>query len=189
MSRTYRVTVSESVSRVVRAEDCVSTQLEILEVLPPEQMAALLEEELQRRGYTREGDTMVRKEKDVTVAVDTCTGTVTVSAAGAAEVEVTGERVGRGYDDLGPGRKTIEATARQELKKDLEKQIDAKAGELQGKVTDRLEGKLADLRQELDQAVNRATAEALKRKAASLGQVKEMTEDPQTGSLTIVVEV
>jgi hypothetical protein len=37
--------------------------------------------------------------------------------------------------------------------------------------------------------VNRVTAEALKRKAASLGQIKEMTEDPQAGSLTIVVEV
>ena len=30
---------------------------------------------------------------------------------------------------------------------------------------------------------------ALKRKAAQLGAIKEMTEDPQTGSLTIKVEV
>jgi hypothetical protein len=56
-------------------------------------------------------------------------------------------------------------------------------------VTDRLEGQLRDLRQELDQVVNRVTAESLKRKAAQLGQIKEMTEDPQAGSLTIVVEV
>jgi hypothetical protein len=48
---------------------------------------------------------------------------------------------------------------------------------------------LAGLRQELDEAVNRATGEALKQKAGQLGQIKEMTEDPQTGSLTIVVEV
>ena len=39
------------------------------------------------------------------------------------------------------------------------------------------------------EAVNRITAEALKKKAASLGQIKEMTEDPQSGSLTITVEV
>ena len=32
-------------------------------------------------------------------------------------------------------------------------------------------------------------AEALKRKAASLGQIKEMTEDVESGSLTIKVEV
>ena len=56
-------------------------------------------------------------------------------------------------------------------------------------MTDQLEAQLGDLRQELDQAVNRVTAEALKRKAAQLGQIKEITEDPQAGSLTIVVEV
>ena len=33
------------------------------------------------------------------------------------------------------------------------------------------------------------TAEALKQKAAQLGQIKEMTEDPQSGSMTIVLEV
>ena len=41
MSRAYRVAVKESVNRVLRAEDRVSTQLEILEVLPPEQPEVL----------------------------------------------------------------------------------------------------------------------------------------------------
>jgi hypothetical protein len=41
----------------------------------------------------------------------------------------------------------------------------------------------------LNQAVNRVTAEALKRKAAQIGAIKEITEDAQTGSLTIKVEV
>jgi hypothetical protein len=189
MSRSYRITVRESVSRVVRAEDCVSTQLEILEVLPPEQMAALLEEELERRGYKREGENMVRRDKDVTVTVNPATGTVTVGAEASEKVAVDGEREARGYDDVGPGQDSVREAARRELQKDLEKKIQEKVGGLQGKVTDRLEGELGDLRQELDQAVNRVTAEALKRKAAGLGQIKEMTEDPQTGSLTIVVEV
>ena len=42
---------------------------------------------------------------------------------------------------------------------------------------------------QLDQATNRATAKALKQKAAQIGQIKELTEDPESGSLTIVVEV
>ena len=115
MSRAYRISVKESVHRVIKAEDSVCTQLEVLEVLPPEQMAGLLADELEKRGF--------------------------------------------------------------------------KKAELQGQVTDRLEGKLSDLRQELDQVVNRVTAEALKRKAESLGRIKELTEDQQTGSMTIVVEV
>jgi len=43
----------------------------------------------------------------------------------------------------------------------------------------------AQLRKELDQVANRVTAEALKRKAAQLGQIKEMTEDPESGSLFV----
>ena len=42
MSRSYRISVRECVNRVIRAEDRVSTNLEMLEVLPPEQMAGLL---------------------------------------------------------------------------------------------------------------------------------------------------
>ena len=45
------------------------------------------------------------------------------------------------------------------------------------------------MRKELNEAVNAVTREALKRKAAQLGQIKEMTEDPEAGSLTIKVEV
>ena len=60
MSRAYRVSVRESRNRTLRAEDHVSTQLEILEVLPPEQMAALLADELERCGFQREGTRLTR---------------------------------------------------------------------------------------------------------------------------------
>ena len=48
MSRAYRIRVQESLRRVVTAEDHVSTQLELLELLPAEQMADLLAAELER---------------------------------------------------------------------------------------------------------------------------------------------
>jgi hypothetical protein len=189
MSRSYRIAVRESVHRVLRAEDRVRTQLEILEVLPPEQMAGLLAEELKRRGFEPQGAVLVRKDNGVTVTVDPQTGTVTVTAEASEKVKVETEKEGRAYDDAGPSAKQTREALRQEAHQDLEKKAEAKTADLQSKVTDRLEGKLRDLRQELDQAVNRVTAEALKVKAAQLGQIKELTEDPQTGSLTIVVEV
>lgn len=52
-----------------------------------------------------------------------------------------------------------------------------------------LEGKLRDLRAELDSIANRVTAEALKVRASQLGEIREITEDPETGSLTIKVRV
>src|SRR5438093_10105133 len=102
MSRSYRIAVKESVSKVVRAEDRVSTQLEIIEVLPCDQMAALLEEELKQHGFDKKGEKMVRHEKGVTVTVEAATGTVTVSAEAAEHAAAEGEKEGRSYDDVGP---------------------------------------------------------------------------------------
>lgn len=189
MSRAYRVSIRETQNRTIRAEDHVSTHLEILEVLPPEQMAGLLADELERRGFERSGTRLTRKQEGVTVTVETTTATVTVAAEATEQATIEAERSDRAYDDVGPHAKVV----RESLKKQLEKDIDQKAGErterLQTKVTDRLERELNDVRQELDEVVTRVTAEALKRKAAQMGQIKEMTEDPQAGSLTIVVEV
>jgi hypothetical protein len=189
MSRSYRISVRDSQDRTIRAEDHVCTELEILEVLPPEEMAKLLAEELERRGFRREGEVMVRRQDDVNVTVDPQTGTVTVTAEAAEETTVEAERADRAFDEAGKHAKTVRENLKEQVKRDIEKKVSEKTSSLQSKVTDRLEGELADLRQELDQAVNRVTAEALKQKAAQMGQIKEMTEDPQAGSLTIVVEV
>jgi hypothetical protein len=189
MSRSYRISVRECVNRVIKAEDSISTQLEILEVLPPEQMAGLLADELEKEGYRRDGNILVKEVDGVTVSIDAEKGEVTVSAEASEATKVEGEMQGRAYDDVGPHASQVRDNLREELKRKLEKNVEDKKGALQSKVTDQLEGQLSDLREELDQVVNRVTAEALKRKAASLGQIKEMTEDPQTGSLTIVVEV
>ena len=189
MSRAYRIRVRESIKRVVTAKDRISTQLEILEILPPEQMAALLAHELEKRGFQRRGGALVRPEKGITITIDPEAGTVTIQAEGSREVELESEKEARAYDDTGPGAKRVKKDLQKLARQDLEEQARREAAALQTRVTDALEGRLADLRQELDQAVNRVTAEALKRKAAQLGQIKELTEDPQTGSLTIVVEV
>jgi hypothetical protein len=193
MSRAYRVRVRESVRHTVRAEDHVSTTLELLEILPREEMADLLREELAGRGFVEEkkGKGLVRRGDGLTVEIDPASGTVTARAELAEEVELHGERTGVADTDWGsPGRERAEAALREDLRRELEAKADRGAGRAaQKKVTDRLEAGLADLRGELDQVVNRVTAEALKRKAARLGQIKEMTEDPEAGSLTIVLEV
>ncbi|HEY7329737.1 MAG TPA: hypothetical protein VH592_19035 [Gemmataceae bacterium] len=189
MSRAYRVSVRETRSRVIRAEDHVSTQLEILEVLPPEQMAGLLADELKRRGFERDGTRLTRKQSGVTVTVETITSTVTVAAEASEETTIQAERTDRAYDDVGPHAKVVRENLKKQLEKDIERKVSEKTAGLQTKVTDRLERELNDVRQELDEVIHHVTAEALKRKAAQMGQIKEMTEDPQAGSLTIVVEV
>lgn len=187
MSRAYRIRVRESLRRTLRATDRVSSQLELLQILSPEDMAVLLAEELKKRGFQDQGKKLVRQGGGITVTVEPASGTVTVQVEAANQVVLQGERQGAYYEDN--GSEHIQTKLRQSLQGELEQQAQAKQADLQKDVTARLAGQFADLQQELDQVVNRVTAEALKRKAAQIGQIKEMTEDPQNGSLTIVLEV
>lgn len=190
MSRAYRISVRECQNRTICAEDHVTTELEILEVLPPEAMAGLLADELAKRGFERQGDKMVRKQDSgVIIEVDPRTGEVTARTEASEEATIESEREGRAYDDVGPHASQVRESLKKEAKREIDKKADEKKAALQTKVTDKLERELGNLRQELDQVVNRVTAEALKQKAAQMGQIKEMTEDPEAGSLTIVVEV
>ena len=107
-----------------------------------------------------------------------------------AELERTLEqkRQVEGYGDR-DNPQASEQRLREQAHQEMEAEADRERERLDRVATDRLEGHLADVSRELNQAVNRATAEALKQKAAQLGRIKEMADDPETGSLTIVVEV
>jgi hypothetical protein len=189
MSRAYRIRVRESLRRVLRAHDQVSTELEMLEILPAGQMAQLLEQELRQRGFERRGQALVRRQGGVTVEVDPASATVTVRAEAEEKFKSEQERDARTYEEAGRQAEKLKESMRASLKQELEKAAQERQAGLQAEVTDRLEGQLRDLRVELDQTVNRVTAEALKQKAAQMGQIKEITEDPQAGSMTIVLEV
>lgn len=187
MSRAYRIMVRESVSNLVRAEDSIGCELELLAILPSDQMAALLAAELSKQGFERDGDTAQRTNNGVAVTIDLKSGSVVVRAEKSEEVQIEGSRSGYVYaaDEAAKRQEELRKT----LKQELHAQTESKKADLQKQVTDALEAQLGDLRGELDGAVNRATAQALKQRAAQLGQIKAITEDPQAGSLTIVVEV
>lgn len=187
MSRAYRIRISESLRRHIEVDDGIQSKLEILDILPHEQTAKLLERELEAAGFEEQDGVWVRVDEDgVIVKVDTADSTVTVSASADAELDIKREKVVTAWAEN-------DATTRERNRKALEAELEAELGErekdLQAKVTSKLEGKLGDLRRELDQISNRVTAEALKQKAASMGEVQEVSEDPETGSLTIRVKI
>ncbi|MBZ4415823.1 hypothetical protein [Myxococcus sp. RHSTA-1-4] len=188
MSRAYRVSVSESLNRVVQAEDGICSKLELLPLLSREELAGLLAEELTSRGFTRDRDVAVRTESDgVRIAVDVTTGDVSVTLADEAQVKLTatGEvRVARESET-----KEAEVQARQKALSKLEDEARDASERLREQVTRRLEGRLRDLKSELDSVSNKVTAEALKLRARQLGTVEEIHEDAATGSLTIKVRV
>jgi hypothetical protein len=190
MSRAYRIRVQESLRRVIMAEDHVSTQLELLELLPAEQMSDLLAAELERAGFKKDGKKLTRTNKDVVIEIDPANANVTVRVQSSSEIEVKGERAAvLDREAHREQNKKAEDTTRAELRKDLDKKVEDKKVALETEVTQKLQGSLADVRRELDQVINRVTAEALKKKAAQMGRITELSEDKASGSLTIVLEV
>ena len=188
MSRSYRISVSETLRRHVKVEDGVQTQMELLAILPVQRMAELLAAELEQLGFERDGQLARRTDEDGTeVTVDLEQGTVTVRLAAEADVELERKRTGSVYDRK--QQAGAEQQLRRQLREDLERQADARQEELREEVTQQLERKLRDIQQAIDKAVNRASASALKEKAAQLGEIEEISEDTETGSLTIRVRV
>lgn len=190
MSRAYRITVKESVTREVKAGDEISTQLELLDILPPESMAELLREELKKRGFTEQDDgTLTRKTGQVTVTADPCTGEIAVKSEAKEDVTIEGSKDANAWDDVGPSREAVAGKAREQLRKELDKRIEREQERLQTEATDTLEQELHDLQPEIGEIVNKVTREALKQKAAQLGTITELAEDEQSGSMTIKVEL
>ena len=190
MSRAYRISVSESLRQIIRGSDHVGTDIEMLEILPKEQMAELLRKDLEGRGFQLEGDVLVRKLDGVTITIDPATGRATVTAELCEEIELNHEASGWGDDDFGSrGRQRIEEQLREQARGELVKQAGTREERLGQAATARLDGVLRDLQIELDAAVNRVTAQALKQKAAQMGEIKQITEDLENGTMTIVLEV
>jgi hypothetical protein len=189
MSRAYRIRVSESLSRILRASDRVSTQLELLAVLPVEETAALLAAELERAGFEGVDGVFVRRDGSIQVEVDPSNGNVVVQAEGTRAFEQVLTRDGwsaaERTEQQARDRDRLAGQVRQQLETEAQSETD----KLQRLVTDRLEQALLDIRPQLDRIVNRVTVEALKRKAAAMGRVKSIAEDADGGSLTIVLEV
>ena len=191
MSRAYRIRVQESLTRDLQAEDCIETQLEVLEILPPEQMGELLAQELEQRGFERQDDgTLLRREENgTTVEVEPCTGKVTIRSEKRETVTLEGSKEGFGYEDFGAHRKRVEEGLTKELKEDLEQRAERQQGKMQTETSERLQKELEELRPEVAEVIHRVTAEALKRKASQMGEIKEISEEAEAGSVTIKVEV
>ncbi|MEZ4438760.1 MAG: hypothetical protein R3B72_06705 [Polyangiaceae bacterium] len=182
MSQAYRLRVSQTVERVVVVDDAASCELELLPLLSRERMAALLNEELVRRGFEVE-DGVARRDDGDGIVVEVAEGRVTVRAE--SETLVTQRARRHSSDDSDAMRERLEAAATREaeaLANNAEARIRRQAAHA-------LEAALRNVQSELDRVVHRVTANALEEKARALGEITELSEDPETGELTIRVKL
>jgi crotonobetainyl-CoA:carnitine CoA-transferase CaiB-like acyl-CoA transferase len=186
MSRCYRIAVSESLKQHITVDDGLETSLELLDILPPDQMLALLGQQLAQRGYVEAEPGKMSRDlgEGVEVEVDLAEGTVHIGVRAGKDIDITVQRTANVANPT-HSQQSLKDAARREL----ELEAVAATAALRVEATRRLEDALSGIRAELDAAVTKATAEALKIKAGQLGEVQEVHEDPVTGSVTIRVRV
>lgn len=184
MSRPYRLRIAETARRHVVVEDGVECALDLLQIVPREEETQILSEELARRGFVIEtGRARREAASGVVVEIDLAARRVHVGKRSERTVEQTEVRV--------VASETAEVTDEQRaaVRRRAEAALDEERERERRAVTAELEAGLADLRAELDQISVKVTQEALRRKAARLGEIESVAEDPETGSLTIRIRV
>lgn len=184
MSWPYKITVRESVQDVVVVEDSVKSKLDLVPILPQNDMEEISRTILKEHGFEGE-EKMSRKNGGVIVTVDPSTCEVEAKVEENVNIDLTEEDEGGGC----PCRERNEEAIRESLRKNLKKKSEKICKNVQELVTGRLSRSLADIGCEMEQMANQITARAIKRKAQELGQIKKIHHNDNTGEVVIVVEV
>ncbi len=150
------------------AEDRLRMELDLLPILPPAEMEGLLRDALERGGWSRRGDGVVTTRGGAEVRVED--GVVTATLAGRRQVTAQGSSV---------------AAAEQAAKAQAAGTREA----LEAEITRKLTKVEAELRGELECAVQRVYVEALKKKAAQMGEVEHTDERVEDGEVTLTIRV
>ena len=185
MSFPYRVTVSRTVQETVREKDQSKNKIDLTPILESGRMRDLLVDALKKKGFVEQSDgTLTRTENGVTETFDPKTMEVTTTAEASGEIkkEKTVEARGDSWrrEEAEQSRKHVENEVGARLEKELAV-TDAERGEKKRELAAEAAKRLADSEKKRMTDLNEATldvyAEALKEKAKTLGEVKEVHEN------------
>lgn len=176
MSRGYRIRWPQpawkDASTRVASEDAMCMDVGVLEILPEDEMIALLRAQLEKDGWSKGQDgALSRSFGEVTAELAPDGRTLTARATVSREVTARG---------------TTEAEAQAKLGRAQE----AASKELDKKVAERLDAAEGEVRAAVQAALQRVYVEALQRKAASLGEIESMQEvRGEGGELELTIKV
>lgn len=187
MSQTYTVEMAQ-VEIVAAGCDSITTRLSSLSILPEAELADCLAKVLADSGYSSaepgEGK-LSRQVAGARVEIDPRTKEVRVSVAREAVqdelVKVRVERTGS-QSELAKAKRESLTRAIEGKKRDLEEDLAREATTELGKA-------LPGARAEIESINHRWLAEAIKRKAAQLGEVRRVDENEAERTLTISIKI
>lgn len=185
MSFPYRVTVSRTVHETVHEKDQSRNKIDLTPILDSGRMRDLLVEALKKRGFVEQKDgTLVRSRDGVTETFDPQTMEVTATSEVSGEIrkEKTVEARGDAWrrDEAERSRKHVEAEVGARLEKELavtDAERQEKRRELAAEAAKRLADSESRRMQDLNDATLDVYSDAIKEKARTLGEVKEIHEN------------
>lgn len=189
MSRAYRIHIAESLTRHVVVDGGVESRLDLLPIATPGRTREIVREELAREGFepaSDDPDTWVRRvAPDAEVRV-TSDGKVMVRVSHEASIDVHHDAEVRSIVADEAERARVE---RARVAADLATRAQAKENALARDASVRALEVLDDARAMLDRVSTATTRRALEERAAELGEIRSVEEDPETGAVTIRVRI
>lgn len=153
-------------------------------VLTRERLGAMLLEELERRGFRQQIDgSLERRRGDAVESVDpgTLMARATIESEGTLHEDrevVVGSRRKDGGAEARAARASTERTLRMRGRKRFERELSA-----------RVDAAGVELERELNEAIARVYVEAIREKAATLGEVRDVREERVGNELVLQIQV
>jgi hypothetical protein len=171
-SPNWRPITWHDAAKKVETADAIEMDVGMLEILPEAEMTALLREELAAAGWSKgQGKAMTRTIGEVVVELAPDGRTVTARTTAAREVTTRGTSEAQAASRLDDAGKRAE----RELAQVVSRRLAAQEGEIRG---------------EVQAALQKVYVAALRRKAASMGQIESVHEGRGAdGELELTIKV
>ncbi len=198
MSYPYRVVVTKAVEECVDANDRVVTKVTLTPILPKEAMKEVLVQVLKKKGWKEREDGKLEKKgpdgEDQVFDPDALELTTEVKEQEAIRKEKTVEVMGDAWhkQDIEAEKDRLRAKAAADLEKRLavtDDERSSKKQELEKKVADKIAKGESSRKKELNEALLDVYAEALKKKAASLGSITSVKEERKQSEYELTIKV
>lgn len=198
MSYPYRVVVTKAVEESVDANDRVVTKVTLTPILPKPAMKEVLKGVLEKKGWKEREDGKLAKKgpdgEEQVFDLDEMTLTTEVSEKETIRKEKTVEVMGDAWrkDDIEAEKDRLRAKASADLEKRLAVTDDERSNkkqELEKKIAEKIQKGEDSRKKEVNEALLEVYAEALKKKAASLGSVTSVKEERKNNEYELTIKV
>jgi hypothetical protein len=186
--------VRETVSKddEVNVSDHIDVTVKLLPVLEDEALHAILREELERRGWTREADGSLTKVfGDAVATLPAGSATVRLAVEDSAAVSASATAKANVREEDTAGQAAVREKAERDAETKLRRAADLARDKLVQKNLDRLLRVQEDLHREVAEVANATMMRSLQRRAAELGTIESTSEgraDDGSYELTITVK-